>query len=148
MNNVSRSFRVLRHLPISVWRVVAVLPTFITLTQAPIAYSQGTPNFITKFNSSGSPAANSILFDNHPFYQFTQPSVAASLCSGNPLNFFDSFSVRLLQEQGPQNATRGDRDSSPGAPPNARAGDPTGPSPAAHRPPRWLSTATRPTRPN
>src|SRR5437763_14352885 len=46
----------------------------------------------------------------HLFYQFTQPSVAVSPCSGNPLDFFGSFSVRLLQEQGPQNATRGDRD--------------------------------------
>jgi hypothetical protein len=31
--------------------------------------------------------------NRHPFYQFTQPSVAASLCSGNSLDFFDSFSV-------------------------------------------------------
>src|SRR5438128_6239810 len=83
-----------------------------------------------------------------PFYQFTQPSVSASPCSVNPLDFFDSFSVRLLRGQGPQNATYGDRDSSPGDPPNARAGDPTGPLPAARRPPQWLSTATRPTRPN
>jgi hypothetical protein len=44
----------------------------------------------------------------HPFYQFTQPSIAPSPCSGNSLDFFDSFSVRLLQEQGPQNAARGD----------------------------------------
>src|SRR5262249_31843255 len=85
---------------------------------------------------------------SHPFYQFTQPSVAVSPCSGSPLDFFGSFSARLLQEQGPQNAAHGDQDSSPGAPPNARAGDPTDPWPAAHRPPRWLSTATRLTRPN
>jgi hypothetical protein len=65
-----------------------------------------------------------------------------------PFGFFDSFSMRRLQGQGPQNATHGDRDSSPGDPLNARAGAPTGPSPAARRPPRWLSTATRPTRPN
>src|SRR5919205_3417538 len=91
---------------------------------------------------------NYLCMLSHPFYQFTQPSVAASPCSGNPLDFFDGFSVRLLQEQGPQNARRGDRDSSPGAPPNARAGDPTDPSPAARRPPRWLSTATRLIRPN
>src|SRR6266487_3182086 len=31
-----------------------------------------------------------------PFYQFTQPSVAVSPFSGNPLDLFDSFSVRLL----------------------------------------------------
>src|SRR2546421_3405954 len=83
-----------------------------------------------------------------PFYQFTQPSVAVCPFSGNPLGLFDSFSVRLLRGQGPQNATHGDRDSSPGDPPNARAGDPTGPWPAARRPLRWLSTATQPTRPN
>src|SRR5262249_60735652 len=83
-----------------------------------------------------------------PFYQFMQPSVAVSPFAGPLLDFFDSFSVRLLQEQGPQHATRGDRDSSPGAPPNARAGDPTGPSPVARRPPRWLSTVTRLIRPN
>jgi hypothetical protein len=68
--------------------------------------------------------------------------------SGNLLDFFDSFSVRFLQGQESQNATHGDRDSSLGDPPNARAGDPTDPSPAARRPPRWLSTATRPIRPN
>src|ERR671924_1840535 len=83
-----------------------------------------------------------------PFYQFMQPSGAVSPFSGSLLDFFDSFSVRLLQEQGPQNATRGDPDSSPGALPNARAGDPTGPSPVARRPPRWLSTATPLIRPN
>src|SRR6476660_7671064 len=83
-----------------------------------------------------------------PFYQFTQPSVAVSPFSGNLLDFFDSFSGRLLRGQGSQNAMHGDRDSSPGDPPNARAGDPTDPSPAARRPPRWLSTATRPIRPN
>ena len=83
-----------------------------------------------------------------PFYQFTQPSVAVSPFSGNFVDFFDSFSVRFLRGQGPQNATHGDRDSSPGDPPNARAGDPTDPSPAARRPPRWLSIATRLTRPN
>src|SRR2546430_638773 len=83
-----------------------------------------------------------------PFYQFTQPSVAVSPFSGNLWDFFDSFSVRFLRGQGPQNATIGDGDSSQGAPPNARAGDPMGPSPAARNPPRWLSTATRPTRPN
>src|ERR1700704_2843359 len=82
------------------------------------------------------------------FYQFTQPSVAVSPFSGNLLDFFDSFSGRLLRGQGSQNATHGDRDSSPGDPPNARAGDPTGPLPAARRPLRWLSTATQPTRPN
>src|SRR5215475_14195664 len=83
-----------------------------------------------------------------PFYQFTQPFVAARPFSGDLLDFFDSFSVRLLRGQGPQNATHGDRDSSPGDPPNARAGDPTDPSPAARRPLRWLSTATQSTRPN
>src|SRR5206468_6211406 len=88
------------------------------------------------------------LRETLPFYQFTQPSVSASPCSVNPLDFFDSFSVRLLRGQGPQNATYGDRDSSPGDLPNARAGDPTGPSPAARRPPQELSTATRPTKPN
>src|SRR5262249_61754522 len=60
------------------------------------------------------------------FYQFTRPSVAVSSFSGNPLGLFDSFSVRLLRGQGPQNATHGDRDSSPGDPPNARADDRTG----------------------
>src|SRR5262249_16955543 len=92
----------------------------------------------------------SILFSSllHPFYQFTQPSVAVSPCSGNPLDFFGSFSVRLLRGQWPQNATHGDQDSSPADPPNARAGDPTDPWPAAHRPPRWLSTVTQLTRPN
>src|SRR2546430_13409997 len=88
--------------------------------------------------------ANQIL----PFYQFTQPSVAVSLFSGNPLDLCDSFSVQLLRGQGPHNATHGDQDSAPGDPPNARAGDPTGPSPAVRRPLRWLSTATQPTRPN
>src|SRR5882724_9894359 len=83
-----------------------------------------------------------------PFYQFTQPSVSVSPCSVNSLDFFDSFSVRLLRGQGPQNATYGDRDSSPGDLPTARAGDPTGPSPAARRPPQWLSTTTRRARPN
>src|SRR6516164_7050528 len=78
-----------------------------------------------------------------PFYQFTQPSVAVSLFSGNLLDLCDSFSVQLLRGQGPQNATHGDQDSSPGGPPNAPAGDPTGPSPAVRRPPRSLSTATR-----
>ena len=43
-----------------------------------------------------------------------QPSGAVSRFSGTLLDFFDSFSVRLLQEQGPQNATREDPDSSPG----------------------------------
>ena len=81
-------------------------------------------------------------------FHFTQPSVAVSPFSGNFVDFFDSFSVRFLRGQGPQNATHGDRDSSPDDLPNARAGDPMGPSPAARRPPRWLSTATRPTRPN
>src|SRR5215831_13221567 len=85
---------------------------------------------------------------NHPFYQFTRPSVAVSPFSGNHLGLFDSFSVRRLRGQGPQNAPHGDRDSSPGDPPNARAGGPMGPSPAARRPPRWLATATQPTRPN
>src|SRR4030095_12759306 len=85
---------------------------------------------------------------NLPFYQFTQPSVAVSPFSGNFVDFFDSFSVRFLRGQGPQNATPGDRDSSPDALPHARAADRMGPSPAARRPPRWLSTATRPTRPN
>src|SRR5262245_22206218 len=83
-----------------------------------------------------------------PFYQFTQPFVAASPCSGNSLDFFDSFSVRCLRGQGSQNATHGDQDSSPGDPPNAQAGDPTDPSPAARRPLQWLSTATQLTRPN
>src|SRR4029450_12204458 len=83
-----------------------------------------------------------------PFYQFTQPSVAVTPYFVNLVDFFDSFSVRLLRGQGPPNATHGDRDSSPSNPPNARAGDPTGPSPAARRPPRWLSTATQSTRPN
>src|SRR5438874_12546472 len=77
-----------------------------------------------------------------PFYQFTQPSVAVSPFSGNLVDFFDSFSVRFLRGQGPQNATHGDRDSLPTGPPPARAGDPTGPSPAVRRPPRPLSTAT------
>src|SRR5438128_60527 len=88
------------------------------------------------------------LCDQLPFYQFTQPSVAVSLFSGNPLDLCDSFSVQLLRGQGPQNATHGDQDSSPGDPPTAWAGDPTGPSPAVRRPLRWLSTATQPTRPN
>src|SRR5262249_31699143 len=83
-----------------------------------------------------------------PFYQFTQPFVAASPCSGNPLDFFDSFSVQCLRGQGSQNATHGDPDSSPGDPPNAQAGDPTAPSPVARRPLQWLSTATRLTRPH
>src|SRR5712671_3478160 len=43
-----------------------------------------------------------------PFYQFTQPSVSVSPCSVNSLDFFESFSVRLLRGQGPQNATYGD----------------------------------------
>src|SRR6266852_1573389 len=83
-----------------------------------------------------------------PFYQFTQPSVAVSPFSGNLVDFFDSFSVRFLRGQGPQNATHGDRDSLPTGPPTARAGDPTGPSPAVRRPPRSLSTATRRARPH
>src|SRR4030095_14743265 len=82
------------------------------------------------------------------FYQFTQHSVAVSPCFATLLDFFYSFSVRLLQGQGPQNATYGDRDNSPGDPLSARAGDPTGPSPGVRRPPRWLSPATRPTRPH
>src|SRR5262249_59394481 len=90
----------------------------------------------------------SVLFLLLPFYQFTQPFVAASPCSGNSLDFFDSFSVRCLRGQGSQNATHGDQDSSPGDPPNAQAGDPTDPSPAARRPLQWLSTATPLTRPN
>src|SRR4029450_6610225 len=78
-----------------------------------------------------------------PFYQFKQPFVAASPFSGSLLDFFDSFSMRRLQGQGPQNATHGDRDSAPGDPLNARAGAPTGPSPAA-RPPHGDRTPPRP----
>src|SRR5215510_2224289 len=33
---------------------------------------------------------------NLPFYQFTQPSIAANPFSGNRVDFFDSFSVRFL----------------------------------------------------
>src|SRR6185295_12106089 len=74
----------------------------------------------------GAPEAGSVSFLPLylPFYQFTQPCVATSPCSGNSLDFCDSFSVRFLRGQGPQNATHGDQDSSPGAPLNARAGDP------------------------
>src|SRR5262245_32075384 len=105
---------------------------------------EGLPHTIPQLRRSGLDSPHLAL----PLYQFMQPSVAVSPFAAPLLDFFDSSSVRLLQEQGPQNATRGDPDSSPGAPPNARAGDPTDPSPVARRPPRWLSTVTRLIRPN
>src|SRR5215471_15630357 len=77
------------------------------------------------------------------FYQFTRPFVVATPFFGDLLAFFDSFLVRLPGGQVPQNATHGHPDSLPIGLPTARAGDPTGPSPAVRRPPRSLSTATR-----
>jgi hypothetical protein len=77
------------------------------------------------------------------FYQFMRPFGVATPFSGDLLAFFDSFLVRLPGGQAVQNATHGYPDSLPTGPLTARAGDPTGPSPAVRRPPRSLSTATR-----
>src|SRR5713101_5093462 len=82
------------------------------------------------------------------FYQFTRPFVVVTPFSGGFLAFFDSFLVRLPGGQVPQNAMHGYPDSLPTGPPTARAGDPTGLSPAVRRPPRSLSTATRRAKPN
>src|SRR6266581_6468583 len=88
------------------------------------------------------------LVEELGFYQFTRPFVVATPFSGGLLAFCDSFLVRLPAGQVPQNATHGYPESLPTGPPTARAGDPTGPSPAVRRLPPSLSTATRRARPH